>query len=206
VQRLPGAENQRTEKSIPALAALLTHAETSHAARVALEAMSYPAAGAALREAAGKATGLARAGIFDSLGERRDAEAVPLLASALEDKDPVVVTSAAIALGKIGSVESARALAAGRAKRDGDARAKLSAALVACADRLLAAGQREEAAKIYRELAQPAEPRIVRAGALRGVMQTAPEGAKTVIDGLSSDDPWFEPPQPGRYRTSRPPI
>ena len=56
-----------TEKLIPVLAGLLTDAETSHAARFALEAMPYPAAGAALREAAGKATGLTRSGILDSL-------------------------------------------------------------------------------------------------------------------------------------------
>ncbi len=47
-----------TEKSIPALASLLTDSELSHPARFALESMPYPAAGAALREALGKATGL----------------------------------------------------------------------------------------------------------------------------------------------------
>ena len=36
-----------TEKSVPALAALLADKELSHSARIALEPMAYPAAGAA---------------------------------------------------------------------------------------------------------------------------------------------------------------
>ena len=69
-----------TEKSIPALAALLTDAATSHAARIALETMPYPAAGAALRDALGKTTGLVKSGIIDSIGARHDTAAMPLLA------------------------------------------------------------------------------------------------------------------------------
>ena len=147
-----------TEKSIPVLAGLLTDAETSHAARFALEAMPYPAAGAAPREAAGKATGLTRSGILDSLGQRRDPEAVPVLAAALVDPDPQVVAAAAVALGKIGTVEAAGALTAARAKARDKARTAVDDGLLLAADRLLAAGQRDLAAKIYRDLASPDEP------------------------------------------------
>jgi HEAT repeat protein len=175
-----------TEKSVPVLAGLLTNPEIAHSARIALEAMPYPAAGAALREAARLATGLTRSGILDSLGERRDGEAVPLLASFLEDKDVIIVAAAATALGKVGTPDAANALRAARVKALGDARAKISAALVACANRLLKAGQRDEAAKIYQELSQPGEVRVVRAGALRGMMQTA--DLQKVIESLACDD------------------
>ncbi|MGA2033390.1 MAG: HEAT repeat domain-containing protein [Thermoguttaceae bacterium] len=161
-----------TERSIPALAALLTDAETSHAARFALESMEYPAAGAALRDALGKTTGLTKAGIIDSLGQRRDAQAVPLLAASLTDKEPQVVAAAATALGRIGTRDAAAALTAAREHAEGDAKAKLGVALVLCADRLRETDG-EEAAKIYGAMSLPGEARLVRMAALRGLVQTA---------------------------------
>jgi HEAT repeat protein len=178
-----------TEKSIPVLAGLLTDAETSHAARFALEAMPYPAAGAALRDAAGKATGLTRSGILDSLGQRRDPEAVRMLAPALVDPDPQVVAAAAVALGKIGTPEAARLLKAFRPNARDKARTAVDDGLLLAADRLLAAGQRELTAKIYRELAETGEPRVVRQGALRGVVQSfGPREVHLILKWLASDD------------------
>jgi HEAT repeat protein len=132
-----------TEKSIPALAALLTDEKLSQEARIALESMPYPAAGAALREAVGKASGLARAGVIDSLGQRRDAQAVPLLAPFLTDKDPNVQAAAALALGKIGTSEAVSKLYAASGKVLDDPR--IIEALIVCADRMLVRGKREEA-------------------------------------------------------------
>ncbi len=106
-----------TEKSIPVLASLLTDAELSHPARFALESMPYPAAGAALRDALGKATGLTRSGIIDSLGQRRDPLAIPLVAPDLASKDIVLVAAAATALGKIGTWEAATATDRGTWRR-----------------------------------------------------------------------------------------
>src|SRR5690606_37773691 len=59
-----------TEKSVPALAKLLTDEDLSHAARVALEPMPYESAGEALRTALEKTDGLTRMGIITSLGNR----------------------------------------------------------------------------------------------------------------------------------------
>ncbi len=147
-----------TERSVEALSRLLIVPETSHTARIALESMPYPAAGAALRAAAAKATGLTKAGILDSLGERRDAEATALLAAALQDADPVIVAAAAVALGKIGTPAAADALTAARAKAQGPARAAIGEGLLICADRLLAAGERQRASDIYVALSAPANP------------------------------------------------
>src|SRR5512135_1783379 len=81
-----------TVKSVPALAALLNQPATAHAARYALEGMPFPQALAALRQAAGTTSGPSKAGLIDSLGWRRDADAVPLLVNALSDADPVVAS------------------------------------------------------------------------------------------------------------------
>lgn len=196
-----------TEKSIPVLAGLLTDAETSHAARFALEAMPYPAAGAALREAAGKATGLTRSGILDSLGQRRDPEAVPVLAAALVDPDPQVVAAAAVALGKIGTVEAAGALTAARAKARDKARTAVDDGLLLAADRLLAAGQRDLAAKIYRDLASPDEPRAVRqAPCAASCKPPARRRSRWSWSGWPATTRWFAPPRPASWRIFRRPT
>ncbi len=89
-----------TEKSIPALAALLTDKDLHFPARFALESMPYPAAGAAMREAVAKVSGKTRAGLIDSLGERRDAAAVAVIAPALADKDRQVVAASGLGVRK----------------------------------------------------------------------------------------------------------
>ncbi len=152
-----------TEKSIPVLASFLTDADLSHPARYALESMPYPAAGAALREALGKATGLARSGVIDSLGQRRDPLAIPLLAPDLANKDIVLVAAAATALGKIGTLEAASLLTTAWLTAQDAVRIKIDDGLLVCADRLRLAGKVAEAAKIYDALSPPSEPRLIRA-------------------------------------------
>ncbi len=94
-----------TEKSVPALAALLADERLSHAARIALEPMPYPEAGEALRAALEKTEGLTRVGIITSLGNRLDEQAVPLLAPLLESDDKATGDAAVLALGKIGATK-----------------------------------------------------------------------------------------------------
>ena len=97
-----------TGPPVPALAALLGEERTSHAARYALEAMPCAEAGAALREAAGKTSGSIKAGLIDSLGWRRDRQAVPWLAPLLADADLTIASAAASALGRIGGQDADR--------------------------------------------------------------------------------------------------
>jgi len=177
-----------TEKSIPALAALLLDPAISHTSRMALEIMPYPAAGNALRDALGKTSGLTKSGIIDSLGERRDGEAVSILADALADSDKPVLAAAASALGKIGSAEAATALTAAHASAQGDDRAAVAHALVRCADRILETGQREKASAIYVKLMQPTEAQLVRMAALRGYLRGAgPDQAQLIVRNLANE-------------------
>lgn len=105
-----------TVKSVPALAALLGQEKTAQAARYALEAMPYPEAGAALREALATTSGPIQSGLADSVGWRRDTAAVPLLKPLLRGTNDVVAAAAATALGRIGSKEATALLVSARDK------------------------------------------------------------------------------------------
>src|SRR6266571_8801459 len=74
-----------TSSSVPALSALLLDENLSHSARYALESMPTPAAGRALVNALKQSAGLTRIGIINSLGVRREVEAVPELANVLAE-------------------------------------------------------------------------------------------------------------------------
>lgn len=92
-------------KSVPALAALVREAKTADAARTALEVISVPEAGAALRDALASLPGPAKAGLIGSIAARRDPAARPAL-SALKDnpaEPPVVRGTAARALESLAS-------------------------------------------------------------------------------------------------------
>ena len=154
-----------TEKSVPALAALLTNEKLAHPARFALESMPYASAGAALRNAVGKTKGLIRSGMIDSLGERRDASAVPIIAPALNDSDDRVVAAAAWALGKIGTAEAAEALRIAHTKAVGKRRVTIGLGLLLCADNLFKAGKIQDA----HETLIDGESKAIRLAAMRGL-------------------------------------
>ncbi len=90
--------------SVPALAAMLPDADLLDRALFALQAIPNPAAAAALHEALNTATGAARIGIVNALGERRDKEAVPALSALASDPDPAMQEAITSALRKIGTV------------------------------------------------------------------------------------------------------
>jgi HEAT repeat protein len=158
-----------TAQSVPALAKMLPDEQLSDAARYGLERMQDPAAGAALREAAGKVKGKQLVGVLDSIGGRRDPEAVAIVAPRLGDSDPAVGAAAAWALGRIGTAEAAKPLGAARAKADPKAKRAMDDAYLMAADALAADGKKDAAATIYREMMGAKESRHTRVAALRGL-------------------------------------
>ena len=179
-----------TEKSIPALAALLTNEKLAHPARFALESMPYASAGAALRDAVGKTKGLIRSGMIDSLGERRDASAVPLIASTLNDSDVQVVAAAARALGKIGTKNAGEALRAAHEKADGKRGAAIGQGILLCANNLFKAGKSDEAMLCLGELSDSRETKNIRFAMHAGMIHAAGrERADDVRTTLGCGDP-----------------
>ncbi len=159
-----------TAASVPALEKLLAGAELSHMARYALERIPGPQAGKALERQLRKLSGNLKVGVISSLGTRgQDGTSKPVgsLRPLLNDPDDDVARAAAIALGRIASVEADKALASARP----------SAALVAvfadasmsCAEKLLAAGHAREAKATYERLLKNKPSELVRSAAERGL-------------------------------------
>lgn len=92
-----------TAQCVPALAAMLSDPDLLDRAIFALQAIPDPTAAGAMREALKAATGVARIGIVNALGERRDKAAVPALEALANEPDPVMQGAVASALRKIGA-------------------------------------------------------------------------------------------------------
>jgi len=162
-----------TAQSVPALAPLLADKDLSHMARYALERIPAPEAAQAMRDALPKLSGAPKVGVIGSLGVRRDAASVPALAAALGDADKAVVCAAAGALGRIGSVEAAKALGEAAKKAPEGVKLAVADGLLVCAETLLAAGNKAEALAIYKSLAGEDQPKHVRLAATRGLLAVA---------------------------------
>jgi len=178
-----------TPACVSALAALLTEDELSHMARYALEPMPYPQAGKALRDALGKTRGAVKVGVIGSLGFREDKQAIGDLIPLLGDRDPAVAGAAAAALGRIGTPEAAKALAAFRAKAGTTLRGVAAEASLTAAQRLVAQGEGGAAAAICEALQSPQWPAHVRLGAFVTLLSTGGEAAVAQsLAAIAGDD------------------
>jgi hypothetical protein len=160
-----------TAASVPALAAMLPNKDLSHMARYALERIPAPEAAEALREALVKTSGEEKAGIAGSLGVRRDTESVSDLAALASDSDELVALAAATALGDIGTAESAKALQDASPSTE-SVKFRIADARLTAAEKLLAAGDRAAAKKVYTSLVT-SPVKSVKLAATRGLLMAS---------------------------------
>lgn len=162
-----------TAESVPVLAGLLGEKNHSHMARYALQSIPAPEAAAALRDSLGKVKGPLLIGVIGSVGCRRDAESVAALTSLLVDEDKAVAAAAAQALGSIGTPPAAKALAEAAGKSHEGEKIAVADAALACAERLLASGDKGEAVSLYKSLTSESQPKHVRVAAAKGMLAVA---------------------------------
>lgn len=178
-----------TARAVPALAPLLADPQLASWARIALEAIPDPAADAALREAAGKLNGRLLVGVLNSIGRRRDAQAVPVLSARLREADPEVAGAAAVALGHIGNAAAAAALKARLADVPEALGAALGEGCVRAADQLRAAGQTAAALELYDAARAARLPLQQRLEATRGaILARQTEGVPLLLEQLRAGD------------------
>jgi HEAT repeat protein len=178
-----------TVESVEPLAALLGDQRVGHAARYALEAMPYPQAGAALRDAVAKTSGPIKAGLINSLGWRRDTAAIPLLVPVLSDADATVASAAALALGRIGGAEAQVALTKACGPSKGAVKNAVLESLLMCAENRLNTGNNSDAIVLYQTVFQADLPAAIRLAAWRGLaLSDAKQRTELVVKALSGGD------------------
>jgi len=178
-----------TANSVPVLAELLTDNDLSHMARFALERIPDLAAGKALCDALAKVSGELKVGLISSIGIRKENRAVGYLIRLLKDPDSKIAAAAAIALGEIGTVETAKALVEFKALVAKEIYAVVLDACLRCAENLHKAGMSKKAAKIYDQLYKEKHLDYIRIAGFRGLVITKPKKAtKLLIKVLRGKD------------------
>ena len=173
-----------TEASIPALEKMLGEEKTTHLACWALEPNPSAEALAALRRGLPKTKGEAAVAICNTLGQRRDERAIPLLQKRISDPSEMVAEAALAAVGKIATPKAADVLAEAR-KRVGKAlRGPANDAYLQCASRLAGAGERDRAVAMFEEVLADDVARRYHRGALVALMRQA--GSKAIPHALAA--------------------
>ena len=160
-----------SSRALPALGNLLKNEETAGIACLALTTYSPGKADKLLRAALPAARGAARIQIINTLGDRRDAKAVKLLAQAAADADLTVAQAAMGALGKVGNRAAWKVIASCSKAANPALQTALTEATVRCADALAGSGDRKTATPIYEGLLAPAQPDYVRRAALDALLR-----------------------------------
>jgi hypothetical protein len=158
-------------------------------ARIPLEVIPGAAADEALRSAAGSLEGQLLVGVVNSIGVRRDAGAVELLTGLLANQDATVASSAAIALGRVGSETATSTLRDALAGAPEGVRSAVAEACVLCAERALADGRLAEATEIYDQVRTATVPKQRMLEATRGaILARGDEGIPLLIEQLRSGE------------------
>jgi len=178
-----------SQDAVPAIAPLLTDEQLTSWARIALEAISGPASDAALRDAMGKVQGRVLIGVINSIGVRRDAQAVPALAEKLKDSDVGVTSAAAVALGCIGGDEAAKILEQALAEASPAVRPGVAEGCIRCAEHYLVDGKNTQAKKLYDAVCLADVPRQRVLEATRGaILARGSAGVSYLVEQLRSAD------------------
>ncbi|MBM4088518.1 MAG: hypothetical protein FJ276_03700 [Planctomycetes bacterium] len=200
--------------AVPALAALLTDEHLAAWARIALEAIPDSAADEALRQAASQLRGRLLVGVVNSIGMRRDARAVDVLAQKLTGADAEVAAAAAVALGRIGDGAAARVLEqylTGPAMADAPpaVRSAVAEGCLVCAERSDRAGDAATALRLFDAIRGAKVPPQRVLEATRGaILARKAGGIPELLELLKSDEQsrfdlglWVARELPGREAT-----
>ena len=171
------------------LARLLPDPQLASWARIALEVIPGVAADEALRKATDSLHGKLLVGTINSIGVRRDAYAVDLLTTHLQDKDVEVASAAAVALGHIGNAAATKSLRQSLTVAPEKVRSAVAEGCVLCAERLLSEGNSIEATEIYDEVRKADVPKQRILEATRGaILARNHEGIPLLLEQFRSPD------------------
>ena len=183
-----------SKSALPALARLLKSDDTVSIACLALTTYPPGKADEALRDALASAPSSARIQIINTLGDRRDSEAVKLLAQLAGGADRSVAEAAIASLGKIGDEAAWQAIASLRKAVALDLAPALTEASVRCAAGLAASGNHKSAIAAYQELLVPSQPAYIRRASLEALLRLDKDrGEERIFQVIRGSDPALKP-------------
>lgn len=178
-----------SKNAVPALAPLLADPELNAWARTSFEAIPGPEADAALREALAQLRGRQLVGVINSIGVRRDPQAVTGLAARLKGSDAEVIAAAAYALGRIGNDEAGRALAEALPGASPVVRSEIAEGCIIAASGFLATGDPAKALKLYDTVRAASVSPQRKLEATRGaILARKSDGIPLLLEQLRSPD------------------
>ena len=179
-----------TADAVPVLAALLADEKLGQYARDGLELLPYPSAGDALRAALGRLRGNALVGVVNSLGVRRDAQAVDALSRLAADRTSGAAGPALLALGHIATPEAGRVVEQALVRGPAELRPAAAEACLLVADRLVDEGKRASGLALYEAVRRAELPEQLRVTATRGsILARETGGLALLLEQLRSGDP-----------------
>jgi HEAT repeat protein len=136
-----------------------------------------------------KAEGRLLVGIINSIGVRRDVQAVEILTGKLRDSDPAAAAAAAEALGHIGTDSAAQALQSALTDERMGVRSSAAYGAILCAEQFLAQGNAAQAGALYDRVRQADLPKQRLMEATRGaILARGSGGLPLLIEQLRSPD------------------
>jgi HEAT repeat protein len=178
-----------SEQAVDVLIPMLTNPKVADMARYALERIPGAQVDQKLRSSLKQVPEATRVGIVATLGVRQDKKAVSVLAQYLTEDDAQLATAVAAALGRIGTPEAGAALLEKKDQVAAGVQQRLLDALLSCAEQLLDQDKPAEAAKLYEQLSQVENSRVIRIGALRGLAEAQPQDlGKLIVSVLEEED------------------
>lgn len=152
--------------AIAPMAALLSDPHLACYARFGMEPNPDPSVDEAFRAALPKLTGRLQIGVINSIGVRKDAQAVGALEKLIDHSDPEVAQAAASSLGMISGLQASQALQSALGRTKVPVFPVVARATLLCAEGLMASN-RARGIELYQQLAATTMPKPVRLAALR---------------------------------------
>jgi HEAT repeat protein len=177
------------EATAMTLGKLLHFPDTCDIACLALVNNPSPKSSETLRNAVSLTQGVTRIAIVKSLGAKRDAASVPLLAKVARSQDAGETQAAVAALGKVANTAAADELMVLRRAPQYPHKEDVLAASNEAAQRLAVSGKRSKAVAIYNDVLKQSQLEENRVGAFLGLCRLDKDrGEKRMLRTMHGDD------------------
>jgi len=178
------------ESSAEAVSSLLNDSYLFETALYILERIPNESVNELLREKLRGVEDSVKVSIIHTLGAKQDKESISVLKKYILSENSDIATATATVLGNIGTWKAAKILKKSLNQSTGIQRQTIVHAYLECGNHLLDSGNLKKAKKIFSHLNRSNESPIIRSTAIRGLIQSSPGNAGSIIlNALKESEP-----------------